>query len=1498
MNRNRHRVVFNAARGQRMVVAENASSASGETPAAPDSVLSPLAPLGDLDICKASLLRNVALHPLTLSIGLAFTLGAVFYTTAHAQIVADPNAPANQRPIVLQTGNGIPLVQIRTPSAAGVSRNTYGQFDIQSNGAVLNNVRSNAAQTQIGGFVQANPFLSTGAARVILNEVNSSNPSYLNGPLEVAGQRAEVIVANPAGIRVNGGTFLNAAGVTLTTGTPVIRSGHLDAFLVGGGTVHIEGLGLDTRTADSTTILARAVEVNAGLWAEHLKVVTGANEVSADASTVTSTPASAQGAAPQFALDVAAIGGMYAGKIHLIGTEAGLGINNAGRMSASSGDFVLQADGWLRNTGSVQAQGNLAIQTTGAISNTGAHAVVSAQGDATVSTGSTLANSGGAAVVALGNLGVSAPVVNNTGGTLAAGGNTVVQAASLTGDGTVQATGNLSIDLTSDFESTTDILSGGDASVKTTGSFTNRARLQAGGTATVQATDLNNTATAEISGARTTLRATNNLVNRGLIDGGETRIDAGTLTNIGTGLIYGDHVAIAATTLTNDTETVGGTRSDAVIAARERLDLGVGTLTNREHALIFSAGTTADALNIGGALDASGHATGSATAIHNNSATIESLGGVHIAAAQLNNTNLHFATRVDVVGGPESLKYIQPEGSSTKVLASNFVWESWSRAGQYRYNTSPPIDSSGVLGVSPVPRVGEQDCTGEEPNEVCTRLPGADYLASNPAWAYFGLTAPSAEPVAPTQAEPVAPAASAAASCTTGPGYDASACAAYNTALTQYNADKAAYDTAWASYATEHTAWQSDADAKYTALDGRIETYNAAFAGAVVRTWTEFNVTRTESETQVASSEPGQILSGGDMRLSGGDLVNDKSRIIAGGTLTGDLANLRNIEAEGQHIVHEEGTSEFTWPDWKGGVRRYHKRDWGGQVAYLPADEVTTITLPVTEKLSNTQPVGTGTTVQAQGDTSVATPLPTSSLFVQHGDPSANYLIETDPRFTNYRQWLGSDYMLNAMSYEPGAVHKRLGDGFYEQRLIREQVAELTGRRFLDGYASDEAQFRALMDAGMTYAQEWSLVPGVALSAEQMARLTSDIVWLVAQEVTLADGTRQTVLAPKIYLRPREGDLAPSGALLSAQRIDLNLSGDLLNAGTVAGRTVVNINARTIDNLGQITGQAVAVTATEDVNLIGGRITAQDALSVQAGRDVNITSTTQSGSNTVGASSFSRTSIDRVAGLYVTGENGTLIASAGRDLGIVAGVIENAGTGDTRLQAVRDVRLSTVTTAVQENSVRDESNYLKGGRSEEVGSQVRGAGNVSIVAGGSVVARAANVQADKALSAQAGGDITIEAGEASSNHALGYKTESGGLLGKRSTTVRTSEESTIAVESSLGGREVSLQAGQNVTVRGSSVVSDQGTALVAGEQISIEAGENRYSQSQFREDRRCRGVAGGTWELVDSCRWRWSGCCQHVFQQPLLRGRNECVLGGRSWCRSSNVRSICRRSGN
>ena len=98
-----------------------------------------------------------------------------------------PHSSRQQRPTVLTAPNGVPLVNIQTPSAAGVSRNTYRQFDVQQQGAILNNSRTQV-QTQLGGWVGGNPWLARGCARVILNEVNSSDPSQLRGYVEVAGR--------------------------------------------------------------------------------------------------------------------------------------------------------------------------------------------------------------------------------------------------------------------------------------------------------------------------------------------------------------------------------------------------------------------------------------------------------------------------------------------------------------------------------------------------------------------------------------------------------------------------------------------------------------------------------------------------------------------------------------------------------------------------------------------------------------------------------------------------------------------------------------------------------------------------------------------------------------------------------------------------------------------------------------------------------------------------------------------------------------------------------------------------------------------------------------------------------------------------------------------------------------------------------------------------------------------------------------------------------------
>ncbi|RST54575.1 filamentous hemagglutinin N-terminal domain-containing protein, partial [Variovorax sp. DXTD-1] len=306
-----------------------------------------------------------ALAPMFVGAALAGLLTAPY---AQAQIVANPMAPNGMRPTILVAPNGIPAINIATPSAAGVSRNQYLQFDVNGRGVVVNNSRT-AVQSQIGGFIQSNPYLATGPARVIVNEVYSSNPSYINGPVEIAGSRADFILANPVGISVNGATFLNSGAVTLTTGTPQFNAfGGLDSYVVRGGTVSINGVGLDLSRTDYAAILARAVQVNAAIHANDLKVVAGANTISADHANV--TPTAGTGSTPTFALDVSQLGGMFANHIFLVGTEAGLGSRNAGSIGASNGNLVVTSAGRLENTGTLEGT-RVELASAGDIDNRG-----------------------------------------------------------------------------------------------------------------------------------------------------------------------------------------------------------------------------------------------------------------------------------------------------------------------------------------------------------------------------------------------------------------------------------------------------------------------------------------------------------------------------------------------------------------------------------------------------------------------------------------------------------------------------------------------------------------------------------------------------------------------------------------------------------------------------------------------------------------------------------------------------------------------------------------------------------------------------------------------------------------------------------------------------------------------------------------------------------------------------------------------------------------------
>ncbi|ENO4924240.1 hemagglutinin repeat-containing protein, partial [Escherichia coli] len=476
------------------------------------------------------------------------------------------------------------------------------------------------------------------------------------------------------------------------------------------------------------------------------------------------------------------------------------------------------------------------------------------------------------------------------------------------------------------------------------------------------------------------------------------------------------------------------------------------------------------------------------------------------------------------------------------------------------------------------------------------------------------------------------------------------------------------------------------------------------------------------------------------------------------------------------------------------------------------------------------------------------TRLPDSSLFKTNPAVNVPYLVETDPRFTNQKTWLGSDYMQKAFSQNGDNMLKRLGDGFYEQRLIREQVVALTGQRYLDGYSNDEEQFKALMDAGIAFGKQYNLTPGVALTAEQMALLTGDIVWLVNTTVTLPDGSTQTVQVPQVYARVKPGDVNSAGALIAGRDMVMKLDGDLFNSGKLAGKQTVQLSAENIHNqAGTIQGANVSLTARTDINSTGGLLQATDSLLAMAGRDINLTTTTRTAQSDAGQNHFERTSIDSVAGVYVQNDQGRLVLQAGRDMNLTAATVVNQGKDSlTQLSAGRDMTLSTVTTSAQDNITWDKNNRLSQGVTQSTGSTLAGNGDVTLTAGRDMTSQAASLSAQKGLALMAGHDVTLTGAQNTRSLDEYHKvTGSSGMLSKTTTTTHDVTDRRAMTGSELNGDTVSIGAGHNLNVAGSSVVGDNRVSLAAGNNLSIGTLTESNRETHLKQEKKSGLMSSG-----------------------------------------------------
>ena len=1247
---------------------------------------------------------------------------------ASGPIMPDPKAEARHQPQVEETANGIPLVNITAPSSGGVSRNEYETFNVPDKGAILNNSYT-LSKTELAGYVQGNNNMAERPAKIIVNEVTGAGPTSMDGFLEVAGNRADVVIANPNGITVNGGGFINTGKAFLTTGKPVYDGeDHLQRFDITGGDILIEGKGLNGKEAGSLAILSRAVKINAGIWAKDLHITTGANNI--DAKTLEASAIEGKGGRPAFALDTAAIGGMYAGRITLVGTEKGLGVNNSGTWSAED-NLTLDWNGDLKNSGTIYSKGNTDLRANylendktiaaernlsaaakenirnqgkllagenmdiyaGKTLDNAGHAMESGN-NLSIETGDAINNaagtikSGGSQQIKAGH------ALTNTEGTLAADGNINIQTDKMTGDGIVSAGKKAGILLEKDFTNTGRLEAGSSLSLAVKGNITNRKEILSRGHLALESKNIRNEETGEIKGADTETVAENTWVNHGLVNGENVHIRANHITNENTGRIYGTRLSVEADTLDN----LGTYKKKApVIASREHMNLSVaGTLTNTEHALIRAEGN----LTIGGQSDENGKITGKTEKIENRSAYLESGGNMTIGVNHLENRNEHFSTK-NVLAGKTHHEEAVGQGKTDRFT----------------------LGGKGTEGAAYIERRGH-----------------VDHL---------------------------------------------------------YTPDGGDYDH-----------------------------------------FTTYIYDRSVYEDRIDTTDPAHIAAGGSLSLEAGRAVNDRSVMTAGKTLTIHGADIENRDEKGHKTVKEEGTATSYWTKRVHHGAHIHKRTETRttRTDYMPADAVTDTTVIAAVDKAHTNPVYEGTKAEAYLSPSKRKPLhiSDSSLYHVTSDPTARYLVETDPAYADRKTFLSSDYFFRRMQYDPEKLEKRLGDGYYESQIVRDRLMQLKGK------PAGETEYKALMDAAVRWAQENKDVRiGMALTEDQKAALKEDIVWMVESSVLLPDGNIVKALVPEVYLAHGKNGTLTGSALISAENIDIRATNDILSRGTVIAGDTMRLSASDINNEGgTIKASTLMEEALRDIRNTG-TMEAENKLSLKAGQDIDLASTLHKERNQQG---YTET-IASSGKAAVTGNQGTLSIEAGRD--ITAEAAEISSAGDIAMKAGRDITMETAAVKKDTAVTWDGNNYRHDSAARDIGSSVTAKGSLTMQSERDISIKAADIRSEGMTAVEAGRNLTVGNGKEITVLEEHHRHKERSLLSSTTTTTHDEVHAVKAQKSIIEGNTVSIEGGKDISLTGSAAASTKETALSAGRNISIHAAEETDKEIHKKQVKKSGLIGSG-----------------------------------------------------
>ncbi|WP_338981185.1 hemagglutinin repeat-containing protein [Fusobacterium nucleatum] len=1319
---------------------------------------------------------------------------AIFMLFLHIVSLSDgivPDSTASKNLQLDKAANGVPLVNIEAPDNNGISHNVYKEYNVDGRGTILNNSKD-LTNSQLGGLIYGNPNLQNSSeASTIINEVSGVNRSRIEGYQEIAGKKANYILANPNGIYVNGAGFINTGNVTLTTG-----SGN-NLQNPEKGTIEVDGKGLDLRNINKAELVARVAELSAPIY--------GGEEVNLKLGS------QGQSNKPEYALDAKALGSIYAGRINIVVNEDGVGVKTQAPIYATKGDVVISSKGkvYLKDT---QAKGDIRISSTETeiseklisenkinienkkLLNKGeivANNDVTIKGDIEnnklIFTNKDLNIEGNlkniADIQAKNNIEINSKNIENAGlivadkkthinsdninntnklvakdtldinnktltnsGKILSGKETKIVNQSLNNSGDITSSGKSDLKVTN-LTNDGNILSVGNISISQNQKLTNNNQIQSSENILINSKDIVNNKTV-FSKNKLEIKSKSLNNKNEIVAIGKVQIDSDILENDKTnGVIFSKGELNLTSNKINLTTSIGAGKllkiqtneleRDNSYITNSDLDIKVNGNYKNEYELIGkNLKLEANNLENNSIIASSGN-----TEIKGNNSFKNNENSLLYGRKLLKLEGKDFTNKGEVssfgnlnmnfTGDITNLNTIEAAGDG-EITANNFTNKGYLTGG---YSKKWVKGSESNIDINKLPK----ELIKKVDDELQELLDNTD--GENVFWHGNNRHLSDAEE-----------------------------------GISHYVAHKAHLKIGEnLTFNITNRLLNQEADI----LAGKNIIINAKELNNT-REGKDIDITLKFSRTysQRGGSWHHHKTEYHDhwvLKPYKQTLYSDKpTQIIAGGNLT--------INAE------EVGNGEYQ--DHKSGyVNDVKKVEKDSNIKNTNIDDTFKITNnSVVEKIKKDSAVGVEDYIEI--------PKNDNGLFIVNkkaGNPKFSYLIETNPKMIDRGFYLSSEYFFSRIKFNPDKNIRLLGDSFYENRLITRAVLEGTGKRYLYSNNVNEER-KKLFDNAIAAQKDLNLSLGVALSKEQINNLKSDILWYVEEIVN-----GEKVLVPKLYLSKNtlksiaeeQGNIIKAGG-----NFVVNNASIVDNSGKIIAKNNVLIKSKDIyqnaaySDTG-IYANDITLTAKENIENIGGNIVAANKVSIYSENgDIK-----NSKKLSIHENDYHDVYTD------VRG-SGNIV---GNKISIVANNVENTGAdikAQDKIEIGAKKNLVIGNLEAIDKKVRDGGkDYVSDEKRTNVGSNLK-AKDISLTSLGDIGITGSNIVATNKASIQAKGDISIVAGKDSVLHKEKHSKSKG--FG-RSSSEESVAYATRNVASNIIGDKVNITSEKDVNIFGSNI---------------------------------------------------------------------------------------------